>query len=76
MFHYLISSRIAGYEEAGFSENVFTHYRLLEFDDHDIGLFIRQWYAIVESDNLSKAEQDAEDLEQVMDTKVTHVFFY
>src|SRR5687768_6339419 len=59
--HYVISSRIIGYEEASLSREEFAHYTLSELSDEDINVFIRNWYKLREPDS-SKRKQAIESL--------------
>lgn len=47
---FLLTSRIAGYEEAPFSGDVFLHLRLQKLEDSQIESFITRWYDEREAD--------------------------
>ena len=62
---YLISSRIAGYQDAAFSENKFDHFELHRFERDEITVFVKNWYQAIERDECSGL-QDAEALTQAI----------
>lgn len=66
--HFMISSRIVGYEKAAFTDDQFTHYRLLEFDENEITLFTNNWYKIVEIDHPELQDIKAEELQKAIFT--------
>ncbi len=59
--HYLVTSRIAGYDEAPLRRTDFTHYTILPLTDEDIRLFVQKWYAYREPD-LGLRKQHTSDL--------------
>jgi predicted NACHT family NTPase len=58
---YVVSTRIIGYNEASFQGDI-THFRILPFNNNQIGSFTKQWFeAIAKSSNseVSKAVEEA-----------------
>ncbi len=65
----LVTSRIAGYDEAPLGERgpeQFTHLRLAAFQDEDLREFVRRWYAIQEPDDPVARDRGIADLSAAM----------
>ena len=58
-----ITSRIVGYEEAGFQQSEFAHFEILPFDNKQITEYIEKWYRLEESDR-KKREAEVSALEK------------
>jgi hypothetical protein len=59
--HYIVTSRIVGYEGAALDTNQFAHYSLAPFDDADIKEYADRWYQLKEPD-VETARQQAINL--------------
>ena len=59
--HYLVTSRIVGYENAPLDRRDFVHHTILPFEDEDIRQFVRKWYEVRERDPVQR-KQKADDL--------------
>lgn len=61
----LITSRVAGYDEAPLPKEErggFRHFRLASFSDKDLALFVRNWYAVQEPVDSAARDEGVEDL--------------
>jgi predicted MPP superfamily phosphohydrolase len=65
----LVTSRIAGYDEAPLAEDgreAFAHLQLAAFEDEDLREFVRRWYAIQEPDDPVARDRGIADLSAAM----------
>ena len=65
----LVTSRIAGYDEAPLAADgreAFAHLQLAAFEDEDLREFVRRWYAIQEPDDPVARDRGIADLSAAM----------
>lgn len=62
--HYLVTSRIVGYNEAPLDRRDFVHHMVLPLEDADIAEFVRKWYTARERD----APHRDERIKNLLDT--------
>jgi energy-coupling factor transporter ATP-binding protein EcfA2 len=65
----LVTSRIAGYDEAPLAADggeAFAHLHLADFEDEDLREFVRRWYAIQEPDDPVARDRGIADLSAAM----------
>ncbi|MCP5108668.1 MAG: NACHT domain-containing protein, partial [bacterium] len=64
----IVTSRIAGYSRARFSTTDYRHFTLEDFNDEEIGTFVRRWY-LSRMTNPVEAETKAGELKAALDKK-------
>jgi len=57
----LITSRIVGYESAPLDKRAFAHHTILPFNENEIEIFVKKWYAVCER-VVERANEQAEQL--------------
>ncbi|BCL33859.1 NACHT domain-containing protein [Nostoc sp. MS1] len=55
--HYIVTSRIVGYQEAPLNRRDFIHYTISELQDDDIRDFVTKWYTKREPDEVQRKTQ-------------------
>lgn len=58
----LVTSRVAGYDEAPLPKDVFRHFALRSFDDEGLRQFVHNWYAVQEAEDPLARDRGIADL--------------